>query len=81
MVEYFFCYIKCRKKTYNKIKGCDLMNNLPCTMKALVVEGINQLTYKDVPMPKIKADEVLGKKAMAEIVKHKITVCGSFNRY
>ena len=57
------------------------MNNLPCTMKALVVEGINQLTYKDVPMPKIKADKVLGKKAMAEIVKYKITVCGSFNRY
>lgn len=30
-------------------------------MKALVVEGINQLTYKDVPMPQIKKDEVLVK--------------------
>lgn len=37
------------------------MNSLPDTMKALVVEGVNQLTYKDVPVPKIKADEVLVK--------------------
>ena len=30
-------------------------------MKALVVEGENQLVYKDVPMPVLKDDEVLVK--------------------
>lgn len=35
------------------------MNKLPTTMKALVIEDINQLIYKDVPMPQIKDDEVL----------------------
>ena len=29
------------------------------TMKALVVEGVKQFTYKDVPMPVLKDDEVL----------------------
>lgn len=35
------------------------LSNLPSAMKALVVEGVNQLTYKDVEMPQIKDDEVL----------------------
>lgn len=35
------------------------MTNLPNTMKALVVEDINKLTFKDVPIPQIKANEVL----------------------
>ena len=29
------------------------------TMKALVVEGVKQFTYKDVPMPVLKDDEAL----------------------
>lgn len=31
------------------------MNNIPDTMKALVIEGVNILTYKDVPTPNIKS--------------------------
>lgn len=37
------------------------MNNIPNIMKALVIEGVNILTYKDVPTPNIKSDEVLVK--------------------
>lgn len=32
---------------------------IPQTMKALVVEGVRQLAYKDVPVPSVKDDEVL----------------------
>ena len=38
------------------------MNNqkeIPQTMKALVVEGVRQLEYKDVPVPGVKDDDVL----------------------
>lgn len=35
------------------------MTNVPANMKALVVEGVRNLVYKEVPVPQIKANEVL----------------------
>lgn len=35
------------------------MSKVPATMKALVIEADKVLTYKDIPVPELKADEVL----------------------
>lgn len=37
------------------------MSEIPSTMKALVIEADRVLTYKDIPVPELKADEVLVK--------------------
>lgn len=37
------------------------MSQIPVTMKALVIEADKVLTYKDIPVPEVKSDEVLVK--------------------